>query len=128
MKQRQDQRLVELIRTCGPEVIIQAAILCDGHCIFDPQAFLDAGLPAPVVAHLTRTYTSDPSSPKGTLFVDGQPVQDLTGVYGLDLLRFLAGALGVDYARAFGRGTEARNIQAALREHFKNAVSPPSAK
>ena len=127
MTQRRYKRLVELVIRCGPEVILTAADLCDGHSIFDPQAFLDAGLPANVVAHLTRTYKSDLSSPKSALFVKGTPVKELTGIYGLEMLRFLAGALGVEYTPALGRGTEARNIQCALHGHYKKArVSPPS--
>lgn len=121
---QQHQRLVESLLQCGPEVILKAADLCDGHSIFDPQAFLEAGLPAEVVDHVTRTYQSDPSSPKSTLFVHGQPVAEVSGVYGLDLLRFLAQALGVQHAPALGRGYEARRLQAALHAHFRDLAVP----
>jgi len=46
-------------------------------------------------------------------------VRELTGVYGLDLLRFLASALKIEYRRAMGRGFEAQNIKSALQAHFK---------
>jgi hypothetical protein len=49
-------------------------------------------------------------------------VTAIEGVYGLELLRLLAGVLHVEYCHAFGRGTEARNIQAALRKHLETAV------
>ncbi len=111
------QKAVEQVRQCGKEVILAAAGLCDGHSIMAPKAFLDAGLPPEVVTYLTRTYQSD-GSPKGTLFVAGQSVKHLVGVYGLDLLRFLADALGVEYRHAMGRGFEAANIRTALTEHF----------
>ena len=111
------QRAIDLLKQCTPETILAAADRCDGHTIFKPEAFLDAGMPHEVVELQTRRHGSD-GSPKGTIFVDGQPVDALTGVYGLDLLRFLASALGVEYRSAFGRGTEARHIQAALHLHF----------
>ena len=126
MNQRQYHHLVELLMRCSPEVILKAADVCDGHSILDPQAFIDAGLPAEVVGHLTRTYKSDLSSPKSTIFVKGEPVRELSGVYGLDVLRFLAGAVGVEYMRALGRGFEARNIQAALHAHFRKSEPTPA--
>lgn len=111
------QRICELIRACPPEVIHRAASRCDGHSIFLPQAFLDDGLPQEVVSYLTRSHRSD-GTPKGTIFVEGQPVKDLEGIYGLDLLRLLAEALNITYRSAIGRGFEAQNIQSALRQHF----------
>lgn len=122
MSKRNVARLAGLVKQCGPEAILRAASLCDGHTIFVPKAFVDAGLPTEVVEHLTTSHASD-GSPKGTIFVSGRAVQELRGVYGLDLLRFLALALGVDYPRALGRGTEAANIRDALRQHL---VRPPS--
>ena len=116
-RQKQYQRAVELVRQCQPEVILRAAARCDGHTIFKPEAFTDAGLPAEVTQLFTRTYKSD-GSPKGTIFVKGQPVKTLAGVYGLDLLRFIASALGVEYRQAMGRGFEAQNIQIALRQRL----------
>ena len=116
----------QLVLATEPAAVLSAAERCDGHGILSPDAFTDAGLPVEVVAHLTRTYRSD-GSPKGTIFVNDEPVKELSGVYGLDMLRFLATALDVKYARAMGRGFEARNIQAALRAHFNKAPTPPKA-
>jgi hypothetical protein len=120
------QELVDLVKQCGPEVILRAASRCDGHSILKPEAFIDAGLPAAVVEHLTTTYRSDGTF-KGTIFVDGQAVKELRGVYGLDALRFLARALGVEYRGAIGRGFEAQNIRAALKQHFEAATPNPAA-
>ena len=124
MKKKDFQKLIEQVRALPGETILAAAYRCDGHTIFKPEAFLDAGLPKTVVDYVTHNHASD-GSPKGTIFVKGQPVDDLSGVYGLDLLRFLADALGVEYRRAMGRGFEAQNIQSALKLHF--AASTPSA-
>lgn len=123
-------QLIKQLQQCGPESILRAASLCDGHAILKPEALTDAGLPPAVVQHLTRTYHSD-GSPKGTIYVDGRAVKMLAGVYGLDALRFLAAGLGVDYRPAIGRGSEAANIQAALRQHLSakpgtDAASPNS--
>ena len=119
------QQLVDLVKQCDPEVILRAASRCDGHSILKPEALTDAGLPAPVVEHLTVTHRSD-GTPKGTIFVDGQPMKELQGVYGLHALRFLASALGVEYRDAIGRGFEAQNIQAALHLHLKAKMSTPA--
>ena len=116
-------KVLELIRTCSPEVILKVAARCDGHSIFKPEAFSEAGLPNEVVEYITHTYKSD-GSPKGTIFVDGQPVKELKGVYGLDLLRLLASALNVTYRRAIGRGFEAQLIQQALTQHFQSLAKP----
>ena len=118
MDKRQYQHLAGLLQRCSPDAILKSADRCDGHCILDPQAFITAGLPVEVVSHLTRSHKSDLSDPKATLIVDGEPVKELSGVYGLELLQFLATALGVGYMRALGRGREAGNIQAALHQHF----------
>jgi acyl CoA:acetate/3-ketoacid CoA transferase len=123
MKSRDAKRLTEQVRQLSPDVILKATGLCDGHSIMKPEAFTDAGLPAEVVKHLTHTYKSD-GSPKGTIFVKGKPVKELSGVYGLDMLRFIASALGVEYRQAMGRGFEAQNIQIALRQHFASTTSP----
>ena len=121
MNRKQYQRIVDQVRALPKEMILAAAYRCDGHTIFKPQEFLDAGLPQAVVDHVTHTYKSD-GSPKGTIFIDGQPVKQLAGVYGLDLLRFLAAALGVEYADAIGRGSQAQHIQAPLKRHFDSVA------
>lgn len=117
MNHKKYQQLVEQVRALPRETILAAANRCDGHTIFKPQAFLDAGLLQAIVDYVTQTYRSD-GSPKGTIFVDGRAVEELAGIYGLDLLRFLAAALGVEYAGAIGRGFQARHIQEALKRHF----------
>jgi hypothetical protein len=116
-------KLLEQVRALAPEAILAAARPCDGHSIFAPRLFLELGLPPDVVAYVTRTHSSD-GSPKGTVYVHGQAVEQLDGVYGLDLLRLLASALGVTYPQKLGRGSQAREIQLALRCHFQQAAGP----
>jgi hypothetical protein len=117
MRKGSYRKLVDLARALPGDTVLAAASRCDGHTIFKPEAFLADGLPKEIVDHVTRSHGSD-GSPKGTIFVEGQPVHELTGVYGLDLLKFLAGALAAPYERKIGRGSQAQAIQSALRQHF----------
>ena len=126
MRRREYQQLYDAVRRCRPEVILRAADRCDGHGILNPEALTEAGLPPAVVEHLTSTHRSD-GTPKGTIFVAGEPVAELRGVYGLDALRFLAAALGVEYPSALGRGFEAANIRQALCRHLLGAAPPTPA-
>ncbi len=67
-------RLADMIRGTPADVILKAASICDGHSIFDPQAFLDTGLPAPIVSYLTITHHSESWSPKSMILRDGVPL------------------------------------------------------
>lgn len=125
MSKQAGKLCAQLVREQPSEVILKVAALCDGHAILKPEAFTAVGLPTEIVEHLTRTYRSD-GSPRGTLFVNDQLVAELQGVYGLDVLRYLADVLGVKYMPAFGRGTGARNIQSALHRHFQAFDAKPS--
>jgi len=124
MGKNQYRLLLEQVKQCSPHAVLRAASLCDGHSILAPQAFIDAGLPAELVAHLTTTHRSD-GTPKGSIFVDGRVVEELQGVYGLDVLRFMASALELEYRSALGRGFEAANIRQALTAHLKGTAKPP---
>jgi hypothetical protein len=75
-------------------------------------------MPPELVEQLTIDHHSDTASPRSTIFRDGQAVRTVNGVYGLHMLEFLAGALGVPYRRCIGRGFQAQAIRAALHEHF----------
>jgi hypothetical protein len=116
--------LIARIRGLPSEVILNVASLCDGHSILAPQAFLDAGLPKEFVDQVTTTHRSDTSSPKSTIFVGGKAVEELRGVYGLQMLRTLAHVLDIQYRDCIGRGFEASNIKEAIAERYKQ---PPSA-
>jgi len=115
-------RACELVRSLPAETVLKIAGMCDGHGILDPRFVREAGLPESVVQLVTRKHRSD-GTPKGTIFVDGLPVESLVGIHGLELLGFLADALRIDYPRAIGRGFQAAHIQQALRRHFAPALS-----
>ncbi len=115
MATQRHRRLFELQKQAGPEVILRAASVYDGHTI--PRRWPRRGC-REVVDALTTTYRSD-GTPKGTIFVEGEPVPELRGVYGLDALKFMATALGVKLPSFIGRGFQAQGIQRALHDHFK---------
>ena len=83
------------------------------------QNYQSTGCSINVTAELDQSLLAKPDELQKQIGVKG-----LSGVYGLDMLRFLAGALDVKYRDAMGRGFEAQNIHAALHAHFKAADSP----
>ncbi|MGB0766268.1 MAG: hypothetical protein ACPGYV_01005 [Phycisphaeraceae bacterium] len=107
-----------LIRETDPDVLWRIAQMCDGHGIIDPRKLIETGLDEQAVSYFTETLKSD-GTPKGTIFVDGQPVDSLEGVYGLRLLEAIASALDVTYPSFMGRGYQARAIQETLRAHLQ---------
>lgn len=93
----------------------------DGHTIWKPSVL--KGFPKALRDRFTRLLKSD-GSPKGSIYKDGKLIRETKGVYGLSLLRGLAGDLGVKYdGNVFGRGTEARNISFAIDEYLKKEVN-----
>jgi len=139
------------------ETIRNTVKLGDGHTLFEPSAYLEAGLPEEVVDHLKETHVSKRTSsyraieaiaegikglidesdhgmlagdideegwaeelvaqlmckdihevsawcPKGTIFRDGQIVEEMEAVYGLNVIIALANDLGLEYDSKMGRG------------------------
>lgn len=83
----------------------------DGHTIYDPEMYIRAGIPKEVVAPLVRSFKPD-GSLKG---ID----RCCTGVSNLDFLGMLAGVVNADTSIAdtkFGRGSEARELVAAIKK------------
>jgi len=119
--------ITQQVRELDGAVILKAAALCDGHGIVDPAAFHAVGLPDPIVRQLTVKHESDLRDPKATIYRDGQPVGSVEGVYGLDMLRFLAGSLGVTYRSCLGRGFQAQAIREALHDHVRRYAEPDTA-
>jgi len=87
-------------------------IFGDGHMILSPEAYH----PHFDVSHIEETFKSDFSDHKSTLFVDGQPVEELKGVYNLTFLYWLANEIKVDHSGGdyMGRGFQARAIVRAI--------------
>lgn len=78
------------------------------------------------VSHLVKTFKSDFSDHKSTLFVNGEPVEELKGIYNLSFLYWLAGEIGLtsdDYGSYGGRGFQAQAIERSIRGWAKEEVS-----
>ena len=94
------------------EALKDETIFGDGHSLMSPEAYL----PHFDVSHLEETFESDFSSHKSTLFVNGQPVEQLKAVYNLTFLYWLANEIKVDHdaGQYGGRGFQARAIVRAI--------------
>ena len=110
--------------TCEQVERIARAIGADGHTIYPVEDFAHkADVPTELleVAGLVRTYKSG-DGPKSTITrgFSGERVEEMRGVYSLDVLRTLAGMTGY-HSDKFGRGSEAedcyRHLLALLEQH-----------
>lgn len=100
-------------------VVLAAADICDGHTIFEPQAFLDVGVPQELVDRCTSTHASDFTNPKYTISgPDGKPVAEMRGIYGLDALSSMIRDFNLPAETKFGRGSQAYVWKDALRAHL----------
>lgn len=92
----------------------------DGHTILDADAIREKsaenGVPTSVIDRFTTVEKSD-GSYKGSIFSTqtGETLAELRGIYCLSVIRSLAGYYGVT-SHAFGRGTEARQLTAGIRD------------
>lgn len=110
------EKLRETVKNTDKEVL-KKAILVDGHTIYDAKKFLDAGLDAGVVAAFTKRHFSG-DHPKEQISTDAGPVEALNGVYGLDVLEFIASCFDVDSWK-MGRGSKAAHLVEQLLEKWK---------
>lgn len=94
----------------------------DGHSILDPFPLTEAigctAVEACYLGALSRWHESD-GTPKGTI-TDAEGVVDgMFGLYTLDVYQAMASDFEVQYASKFGRGSRAREIARAVREHVE---------
>ena len=103
-------------------VVLAAADICDGHTIFDPQAFVDVGVPQELVDRCTTIHESNPSDYKQTIFgPDGNIVNQMKGIYGLDALASMIRDFKIEAEPKLGRGFQAEVWKEALRKHLTPA-------
>jgi hypothetical protein len=100
------------------EIVLKVAEVCDGHTIFAPEAFTRVGAPPAIVAQHTTAYESDLSCGKATIFVDGRPVTQCVGVYGLDVIEQINDDLGLPSPWQTGRGFRAQQCYRNILAHF----------
>lgn len=100
----------------APAVLVKIldVINGDGHTIFLPGAFIKAGLSRKVVDWFTEVYPTG-MEPTSVLTNETGIIPFVRGIYGLDLLRVIAGKFSV-YSTALGRGFEARELTEKIKE------------
>jgi len=91
----------------------------DGHTIYAVEAFEKFGLPNEFMDRYIIVHKSHETNPKHMIFGDGgKIINELSGVYGLDMLWGLAGEVDADIAAAsvkMGRGGQARALTSSIR-------------
>jgi len=99
-------------------IVLAAADICDGHTIFAPEAFLEVGVPAEMVARYTVKHESDLSNHKETIYDcnSGAPMDETHGVYGLALLIDMVRDFDLGNTYSMGRGFLARECQKKLHD------------
>jgi hypothetical protein len=99
----------------------------DGHTIWSAPALIEDGVPTYIIDHFTTVEKSD-GSWKGSITSTetGDLVEELRGVYGLTVIRSLAGYYSV-YSHKFGRGSEARELTDGIRVHLAEATAETGA-
>lgn len=94
----------------------------DGHTLFDPVAYVEAGLTMELTNYFTQPHRSDGQTAKGSIFRDGKVVPEVTAIYGLTVLEHIANALELQMPVFHGRGFKARALHTAI----KAACSTPA--
>ena len=98
-------------------------VMGDAHTIFKPSAFTDLGLPEEFVMNYARTYKSDTSHPKATIYhEDGSIIKDVHGVMSSSIADALVRVFGLhgaqqDASEKFGRGSALRILSQAIWDH-----------
>lgn len=118
------QALREAVRNTDREVLGKVIRRLDGHTVFRAEEFADSGLPPGLVPSLTYEHRSSYiGDPKYTVYDPlGRPLPALTGLYGLDLLEFIAGCFGVR-SNKMGRGFRAGDMAQQLLELWQQEKS-----
>jgi hypothetical protein len=102
--------------------IADGTIVGDGHTIFKPSFYAPHFSEAELrKAKLIHTHKSDTSDHKSTIFdKDGKPMEKLEGIYNLNFLYWLCGALGVNSHNDYnGRGSQAQELARRIRDAVK---------
>lgn len=100
------------------ETITSEMLKCingDGHSLYKPAYYIDAGWPKEFIDSMTHDHESDTSDHKSTIFVDGKAVAKLEScVASFDFHASVCHVLKLNARSAYGRGTQAG--------HYANAI------
>jgi len=130
------EALRETVKNTDKAVLTKVVQSIDGHTIYEAKHFTEKGLDESVVNAFAKTLKSGkgqelPQSPWPFTIVppgghgncpvwrvcdnNGVAVKSIKGVYGLDLLTFIANVFGVDSWK-MGRGSRAQHLAEQLVE------------
>jgi len=89
----------------------------DGHAILAPDYYTELGIPAEFLDGLEKTIKSNFKDHKQTIYVNGEAVKSIKGIYNLDFLYRVASSLGVEHdaMNKYGRGSQAGVICSAVK-------------
>ena len=89
----------------------------DGHAILAPDYYTELGIPAEFLDGLEKTIKSNFKDHKQTIYVNGEAVKSIKGIYNLDFLYRVASLLGVEHnaMNKYGRGSQAGVICSAVK-------------
>jgi hypothetical protein len=114
-------------KDASPKAVLRLikAIGGDGWSIYPVSWYTDFGIPAELIEPLEQKLKSDFKHPKTTLFRDGEPVEELIGVYTLRVLIKIAENIGVHedalnnaFAKT-GRGFQAQELSEAIIDYLR---------
>jgi hypothetical protein len=95
----------------------------DGHSTWDPQRFVELGVPQPLVDRETTTIVSSKKDHKYMLFdSEGRRIAKQTCVYGLTVLEHIVWDLNIPAENSFmGRGFLARFLTERIYEYLEKS-------
>lgn len=96
----------------------------DGHTLFDPVAYVKAGLTMELTSYFTQPHRSDGQTAKGSIFREGEVVPEVTGIYGLTVLEHISNALELPMPVFHGRGFKARALHTAIKAACSTPATP----
>lgn len=116
---------LEALATLPKETLLAIANVSrdDGHTLFDPTAYITAGMTVELARFFTITHKSD-GTLKGTLFHKGGIVDQVEGIYGLTVNEAIANALKLSISTFHGRGFRARALHTVIQHHCAAAAAP----
>tara|TARA_Y100001963_G_C6668570_1_gene393939 strand:+ start:533 stop:910 length:378 start_codon:yes stop_codon:yes gene_type:complete len=90
----------------------------DGHAVLAPDYYTKLGIPSEFLDGLEKTIKSNFKDHKQTIYVNGEAVKSIKGIYNLDFLYRVASSLGVkhDAMNKYGRGSQAGVICSAVKD------------
>ena len=89
----------------------------DGHTIFDPSAFKEIA-PKEFVDGCMETHVSIEGNHKETIYQQGVPVDEMDGIYGLEVVQWIASQLDQS-SPCSGRGFRCRHLTESIKREIK---------